>query len=560
MESAVLLCTAVGTPGLFFFRGETKYFFSLFLHIVLIVTASSWALRALSSGGLMQFNLLELVGLPLPGNIDSLGAFFLLIISLTFLAGLLYAHGYLKLYRQTRSERQFSQHHLALLWLHISMLLVVTLRGGAAFLAVWELMHVSAFSLVMFEGERKEILKTGVTYLVQMQIGFALLATAFLILRASGFSFGFDGLSGYFATHDLLPVFLLLLSGFGLSIGFVPLHSWLPSTHLATPSHVSGIMSGVLIQMGFYGILRVLTFVQTDFFTISLIILALSLLSGIVGIRSAFVQTDGKTVLAYSSIANTGIIGIGIGTGLLGLAFHHPTLAALGFTGGILHIANHALAKSVLFYSLGSVYRATNTRTLEQLGGLIKTMPKTTVSFLLGSMALCGFPPFNGFVSEFLIYTGLIQNLGLTGGSLNLLLWTILSGLGFISLYSVFGFTKIFKTAFLGRPRSTAAAQAKEVSDGMLVPKALLVLCILAIGLFPALFIKLASQVTALYVLDLNSLGDLAPPFGYTALTGVFLAGMVFFAFRRGRPPKPADLDYPNNRIIHKLKREHRLG
>jgi hydrogenase-4 component B len=561
MESAVLIFTAVGSLGVFVFRGQTKYFFSLFLHILLIVTASSWAFRALSAGGLMQFNLLEQLSLSLSVNIDSLSAFFLVVISLTMLTGVLYAHGYLNLYRQTRSDLQLALHHLALLWLHISMILVCTLREGTSFLVAWELMAVSSFGLVVFEAERKEILRTGLNYLLQMQIGLVLMITAFLIVHSSGHAFGFDGLSAYFAQQGLLPLFILLFIGFGSYAGFVPLHTWLPQTQLAAPSHVSGIMSGILIQMGIYGILRVLTYIHTDLPAIGLIVLAVSLLSGIVGIRYAFVQHDGKKLLAYSSIANTGIIGIGIGAGLLGIAFKMPALAALGFTGGILHIFNHALSKSVLFYSVGSIYRATHTRNIEQLGGLIKTMPKTSVAFLLGSLAICGLPPFNGFVSEFMIYLGLFKGLNFETGLLNISIWAVIIGLTVISGLTLFGFMKVFETAFLGNPHSEAAAHAKEVTDDMIMPKVLAGIGILAIGLLPTLFLKLTSKVTALYVTDLKPLDDVAPTLVYTGIAGAIIIGSTLLVlWTRNKNQKPVEVEYHQRNLFSKPKSEHWVG
>ncbi|GAB3892824.1 hypothetical protein GCM10028803_06150 [Larkinella knui] len=509
----------------------------------------------------MQFNLLEKARLFLPVNIDSLSAFFLAVISLTLLMGILYARGYLKLYRQTRSDLQLSIHHLALLWLHISMLLVCTLRGGTAFLIAWELMAVASFGLVVFEGERKDILKTGLMYLLQIQIGFGMILGAFLIAYSNGHAFGFDSLGFYFTHHELLPVFLLLFIGFGSYAGFVPLHNWLPQSQLSAPSHVAGIMSGILIQMGIYGILRVLTYIHSELPTVGLIVLVVSLLSGFVGIRYAFIQQDGKKLLAYSSITTTGIIGIGIGAGLLGVAFKSPALAALGFTGGILHIVNHALSKSMLFYSFGSIYRATHTRNIEQLGGLIKTMPKTSATFLLGSLAICGLPPFNGFVSEFMIFMSLIKGIGTETGYLNLSFWIVLVGLTLISALTLAGFRKLFETAFLGTPRSEAAAHAKEVTDDMIMPKVLAGIFILAIGLLPGIFLKLTSKVTALYVTDLKPLDAVVPDLLYSTVIGAILVGVtLLFLWTRNKPPKPVRIDYQQPNSFHKPKSEHWFG
>ncbi|WP_138992383.1 proton-conducting transporter membrane subunit [Larkinella sp. C7] len=562
MESAVFILTAASSLGVFLFRGQTKYYFSLFLHILLIVTASSWAFRALSAGGLMQFNLLERAGFLLPVNIDSLSAFFLGVISLTLLMGVLYANGYLKLYRQIQSDRQLSFHHLALLWLHLSMILVCTLRGGTAFLISWELMAVAAFGLVVFEGERKDILKTGYAYLLQIQMGFVFILMALLIAGSQAPSFGFDSLGAYFMTHKPLPVFLLFFIGFGSYAGFVPMHSWLPQTQLTAPSHVSAILSGVLTQMGLYGILRVLTYIHSDLAPIAFFLLGFSLLSGLVGTRNAFLQHDGKKLLAYNSIANTGIIGIGIGIGLLGIAFNIPALAALGFTGGILHIANHALSKSLLFFGVGSIYRATHTRNIDQLGGLIRTMPKTSFLFLLGMLALCSLPPFNGFVSGFLIYWGLIKGLTLHTGVLNLALWAVFTGLILlISGFTVMGFKKVFETVFLGAPHSDSAAHAKEVPDDLLVSPLLASLFILTIGIWPTFFLKLTSNVSALYVSDLQAIDAAVPTLAYVGSIGATLVGAtLFILWIRTKPHKPIRIDYHSPSSIRKPKKEHEFG
>ncbi|GAB3934734.1 hypothetical protein GCM10028804_52620 [Larkinella terrae] len=507
----------------------------------------------------MQFNLLEKIRLFLSVNIDSLSAFFLSVISLTMLTGVLYANGYLKLYRQTRSDLQLSFHHLALLWLHISMILATTLRGGIAFLTAWELMAISSFGLVVFEVERREIFKIGLNYLLQIQTGFVLILVAFLASHSTHHAFGFDSLSAYFAQHEVWPVFLLLLIGFGSYAGFVPFHSWLPPTQLAAPSHVSGIMSGVLIQMGIYGILRVITYVHTELLTIGLIILAISLLSGIVGIRLAFTQHDGKKLLAYSSIANAGIIGIGIGSGLVGLAFGSPVLAALGFTGGILHLVNHSLSKSLLFYCVGSIYRATHTRNFEQLGGLIKTMPKTSTAFLVGTLAICGLPPFNGFISEFLIYSGLLKGLRLETASLNLIIWTIIGGLSVIAGLTLFGFLKVFETVFLGTPYSEPVGQAKEVTDDMMMPKVMAGLGILAVGVFPAFFLRLTGKVTALFVNDLSPLNEVTSSLIYSEIAGTILVGLILLVLWN-RAQKPLRMNYHQPNSFRKPHREHWYG
>ena len=198
-----------------------------------------------------------------------------------------------------------------------------------------------------------------------MHIGMFFLMIAFLIVGRETGEMSFDALQRYFSWHSNLLLFILFFSGFGIKAGFIPFHTWLPQAHPAAPSHVSGVMSGVMIKMGIYGILRVLLFLQHDLLQIGVLILVVSLISGVLGVMMAIVQHDLKRLLAYHSIENIGIIGIGIGLGVIGLANGNNTLCLLGFSGGLLHVLNHSLFKSVLFFNAGSVYQATHTRNFE---------------------------------------------------------------------------------------------------------------------------------------------------------------------------------------------------
>src|SRR5258708_7607985 len=281
------------------------------------------------------------------------------------------------------------------------MIQVVSMRDGISFLTSWEMMSLSSFLLVIFEGDKEATLKTGINYLVQMHVGFICILLAFLLVFRANGQFGFDALADYFASHDNLWIFLLLFTGFGIKAGFVPLHSWLPHAHPAAPSHVSGIMSGIMIKMGLYGILRVLTHVQTDFMTIGLFVLTISIITGLTGILYAIFQHDLKKILAYSSIENIGIIGIGIGIATIGKEMNNDVLSFLGLAGALFHIMNHAFYKSMLFYTAGNVYFATHTRDQNHLGGIIQQMPKTGLLFLLGSIAIYVIPAFNAFISAF---------------------------------------------------------------------------------------------------------------------------------------------------------------
>ena len=221
----------------------------------------------------------------------------------------------------------------------------------------------------------------------------------------------FDSLPTYFANSSNWPLFLLFFIGFAIKAGFMPLHTWLPEAHPAAPSHVSGVMSGVMIKMGIYGIFRVVLATQSDLLIIGVLLLAVSLISGLLGVIYAILQHDLKRLLAYHSIENIGIIGIGLGLGIIGKATNNQMLMLLGFSGALLHTLNHSLFKSLLFFNAGSVYLAAKIRDIEKCGGLMKTMPYTALLFLLGSIAICGLPPFNGFISEYLIYFGMINTM-----------------------------------------------------------------------------------------------------------------------------------------------------
>ncbi len=500
---------------------------TLTIQLVLLSISSFWAVEVLISGANYEQNLMLVFwGSPLKITIDALSAFFILVLNFTMFTGVLYARGYLRHYLASKNRVEFSLHHFSFLWLHVSMLLVCMIRDGLAFLVVWELMSISSFFLVIFESEKKETVRTGIKYLLQMHIGLAFIMAGFLYAYVkTGAELSLEGLSVYFETFNPFPLFLLFFIGFGIKAGFIPLHSWLPHAHPAAPSHVSGVMSGVMIKMGIYGILRVLTYIHSDLLPIGIFILVISLVSGLLGVMYAIAQHDVKKLLAYHSIENIGIIGIGIGCGVIGLAKDIPVLAVLGFTGGILHVLNHSLFKSLLFYAAGSVYLKTHTRNIEKLGGLIKKMPKTALLFLLAALAICGLPPFNGFISEFLIYSGLFKGLQTGGFESDLIILFTFVGLALIGGLAIFCFTKVFGIVFLGTPRSTSSLQASEVNNSMLLPQIMVGLLIVGIGLFPVFFMGMASKVTVLYVGDISWLSSSSP-----ILLKVRLASLLFIS------------------------------
>ena len=492
MNAIIFLIVLFLTFWIFAIPRSLKYHYSLFLLTCGIILSSIWCYVVLSgNSNLIIIRLVpDMVQNSFVLIIDRLSAFFILVVNITVFTGFLYAKGYLEPYLYLKNDLRFSIHYLAYLWLYFSMIMVVMLRDGLSFLIMWEIMALASFLLVIFDAEDRSIMKTGVNYLIQMHVGMFLILIAFLVVNKATGQMSFDALGIYFSTHSNLLIFLLFFIGFGIKAGFIPMHTWLPMAHPAAPSHVSGVMSGVMIKMGIYGILRVLISVQSDLFIIGIIILAVSLISGILGVMMAIIQHDLKKLLAYHSIENIGIIGIGIGLGVIGLATNNAALGLLGFSGGLLHVLNHSLFKSLLFFNAGSVYQSTHTRNIEHLGGLMKRMPYTAIFFLIGSLAICGLPPFNGFISEYLIYLGMFKSLSAANLYQSIVVMISLVGLALIGGLAIFCFTKAFGIVFLGEPRSEKALNATEVKKSMIFPQYIIIAFILLIGLASAFFVK----------------------------------------------------------------------
>jgi hydrogenase-4 component B len=476
--------------GIFLLPKKALHFFTLIVVLSLITISSYWAVICLNSGAVITKTFFNDFWQNSPTlTIDALSAYFILVLNFTVLTGLIYAKGYLKQYMGSKSVNLLRLHYFSYMWIHAAMLQVTMMQDGLEFLLVWELMSLSSFILVIFDGEKKEVMKTGINYLVQMHIGFLFLLIGFFIINESEGVMSFGALASYFQSHNNFWLFLVFFIGFGIKAGFVPFHSWLPHAHPAAPSHVSGVMSGVMIKMGIYGILRILTHVQSEFLEISVFIIIISIVSGILGVVLAIYQHDLKKLLAYHSIENIGIIGIGIGFGMFGMVVNNPTLVMLGFGGGLLHVLNHSLFKSSLFYSAGSVYQATHTRDVNKLGGLIKSMPITGILFFTSALAICGIPPFNGFISEFLIYNGAFGNLSHAGYGNSLASVVVIVSLALIGGLAVFCFTKVFGVVFLGSARSEYPDTVGEVQNTMWLPGTIILLFILSIGFFPAIYV-----------------------------------------------------------------------
>jgi formate hydrogenlyase subunit 3/multisubunit Na+/H+ antiporter MnhD subunit len=425
-------------------------------------------------------------------GLDPLSSFFLVCIFLVSGLSALYGKGYFIHYQ---GKKWLLSPVFFFSFLVASMVGVVIARNGILFLAAWEIMSLSSFFLVTFENERKEVVKAGVLYLMASQAGVVFLFVLFTLLsRVSGsFDFNTFQMSSLKMPGLANTCFLLALVGFGTKAGFWPVHIWLPEAHPAAPSPVSAVMSGVMIKMGIYGLLRTLLFFGTPPSWWGGLIIGIGIVSGVLGVLHALTEHDLKRLLAYHSVENIGIIALGIGLGLLGQSLANPMIIFLGYSGALLHVLNHGLFKGLLFHGAGSVQHSTGTRNLDALGGLYRFMPMTGTSFLIGSAAICGLPPFNGFISEYLIYRGAFQGSFYFPTLWGLFALAIVPALALIGGLAVTCFVKAFGIIFLGNPRTEKTTHAHESNIFMVIPMIIGAVLCFVIGVFPIEMIYLTA-------------------------------------------------------------------
>ncbi len=416
-------------------------------------------------------------------RLDPLAAVFVLIIGLGGALAAVYSIGYMKMYGDDGPA--LSSYYLFMGLLVASMLAVVIVQNAVLFLIVWEIMSLASFFLVGFENRKAGVRRAGLIYLTAMQAGAACLIAGFAWVASLSGSADFASFKSALGAPGpaSFGLFVLFLAGFGIKAGFVPLHTWLPLAHPAAPTGVSAVMSGVMIKTGIYGILRILLLGGVPHPILAYVVLLVGIASGLFGVMNAIAQHDLKKLLAYHSIENIGLIGIGIGLGMLGLAAHQDAAALLGFFAAILHVFNHFTFKSLLFYGAGVVYAKTGTRDIDRLGGLGRLLPLTSILFLVGSLAICGLPLFSGFISEFALFLGLTKGLGMGDAAMSAAVLAGLAGLAFIGVMAVLCFTKVFGIVFLGSPRTPHPKPVSEGSVFFLAPMAALAALILIVGL-----------------------------------------------------------------------------
>ncbi|MDO8580504.1 MAG: proton-conducting transporter membrane subunit [Candidatus Omnitrophota bacterium] len=422
-------------------------------------------------------------------GVDPLSAFFLLtIVMLSLFAGI-YGFGYLK----DDEKKNLSVHYALYLVLLISLMLVVTAKNAVLFLVAWEMMAISSYFLITFDDEKEAVRKAGYLYLIATHTGTFCLWVMFLLMGQQAGSMNFDQMTLASFPLPLAGVlFILGIIGFGVKAGFIPFHIWLPHAHPAAPSHVSAVLSGVMIKMGIYGLMRLILIVKNFPEWCAMVLLMIGMISGVGGVLYALGQHEIKKLLAYHSIENIGIITLGLGIGLWGQIDHNEAVALIGYAGALLHVFNHAIFKGLLFLSAGSVIRSTHTGEIDHLGGLLKKLPWTGHLFLVGSLSICGLPLFNGFISEWLVFRALFD--GVFHFKTNAL---VFSSLAIISLALIGGlatacFAKAFGAIFLGSGRSVDNTHWEENSSLMRAPMVVLGGICLWVGFFPSTMVSFA--------------------------------------------------------------------
>ncbi len=514
--AATLLAAVSGVPLLAMprLRASSGQLLSIILMLASSFIGLSGSILVLLSG---RSELYTLLWSPPFGEVrfgvDPLSAWFLLPIYLIPACSALYARSYWPADRHPENAGTMTFFFGVMV---SGMSAVLLARDGISFLFAWEIMALSAYFLITTESRKAEVNQAGTLYMITTHIGTLGLFALFPLLKLLSGSWLLPASGSLDASTPLASaVFLAALFAFGMKAGIMPLHVWLPSAHANAPSHISAVMSGVILKVGIYGLIRTISFFENVPLWWGCSVLTLGVISGLLGVIFAIGQHDLKRLLAYHSIENIGIIFMGIGIALIGQATGSNTMMLLGMGGALLHVLNHATFKALLFLGAGSVIHATGTREIELMGGVARRLPYTALLFGVGAVAICGLPPLNGFVSELLVYLGFfhgVQGEGIAAASTAL----AAPALAMIGALAVACFVKVYGIVFLGVPRHEGHLAGHEAGWPMLLPMALLAAVCVAVGLAPALLVDLlqrASQapLPAKYAGELRPLAALVP-------------------------------------------------
>lgn len=494
------------------------------------VCALAAALPVLLGGGEAVVEVpLRFLGESVRLGIDPLSALFLGLIGFLGVPAALFGLGYLG-----TATPAAARAHAAFAALLASLVLVVTARSGLTFLVAWEAMTVMAYLLVVHDHEKAEVRAAGFAYLVASHLAYACILAFLAVLGSRAGSFGFAELTAAGASLPLpaaIGLFALAVAGFGTKAGIVPLHVWLPRAHPAAPSHVSAMMSGLLIKTGIYALLRALQFLGPPQLGFGIALVVVGCATAIYGIAFAVGQRDLKRALAYSSIENVGLIVIGIGLVQMAVALGEPRIALLAAAGALVHLLHHVLMKGGLFLTAGAVVHATGTRDIEQMGGLMRRMPRTGLAFLANAAAISALPPLCGFVGEWLLVSAAIlaaRTFPVAAAVVAVLALLAIVTAGALAAAS---FLRLFAVVFLGTPRSDAARDAHAGGALLVAPPLVLAVCCFLPGLFPGAVVSLVERAAATVTRAPDATGAAADPIvapiAYVGLCGLLLLALV---------------------------------
>jgi len=498
LHAALLACAAVSTAAIAAPCLQSKHHIQRAVLCALLAASGLFAVIAgfsgLISGGGSIVLPLGLPWLPMHLRLDALGSFFLLVIGSLVLPVALYSQGYLS------HEKRLTPLAIFLPLFVLGMMGVVLSDDAFSFMLFWELMSVSSYFLVTHEHQHSENRKAGFIYLLMAHMAGLLIMGSFATLYAASGSFEFSAMREVEISPLWASVaFLLAGFGFGTKAGVVPMHGWLPEAHPVAPSNVSALMSGIMLKVAIFGFMRVTWDLMGtgDFqWWWGALVLAAGSSSAVYGIAMALQQHDLKRLLAYSSIENIGIILIALGLNILLAQAGHPMLAALALIAALYHIINHALFKGLLFMGAGAILHQTGSRNMEAMGGLIHRMPWTAVCVLVACISIAALPPFNGFVSEWLIFQTALMAPSLGDSLLSTMIPFSTAMLAFAGALAATCFVKVFGIVFLGHARSEVAADAKEVDGWMKLGMIIPAVCCLLLGVLPSVFIPLLDHVS----------------------------------------------------------------
>jgi hydrogenase-4 component B len=491
---------------------------------------------------------------PLILSVDKLSGLFLLVSAFVFLTTSIYSVEYLQPYLKHFSLRSLSVCYFAIL---LAVGLVLSAGDALTFLVSWELMSLFGYALVNYQKRDEQSVAPGYLMLVMGEAGFVAVVLAFLVIAGrQSHTLLFSSLSSRSASlgsHARWTVFLLSFFGFGVKTGLAPFNRWLPKAHPIAPANVSAILSGALLNLGIYGIIRF----NADLVPVAtagpgLVVLLIGAFTALMGIMYANRDNDMKEMLANSSIENMGIITTALGAGLVFMALHEPVLAGIAWIAGFYQMTNHSVYKSLLFFGAGAIDRNTGTRLMDRLGGLSKHMPLLAPLFLAGALSICALPPMNGFVSEWLTLQCLLQSSALSSRSVRVLFALAGAGLALTAGLAVTCFVKAYAMTFLGVPRSDQARQSARVRFPIRLAMGLGAVSCLLLGVLPTYVITILGRVSK-PLTGVNAAAALVPPFfnsapGHSSLPQAFLSDFHSLGAQIGQRFLPA----PGLVVLHR--------